>query len=114
MLSLILTVFFVHVAIYLVNTIGATTIDSLVSLTLTVFCPSAIPTTDTGNQLWLLYLKLPTSTSKYAREQDRLKREALKLKRDMNNTSSQDEFAKWAKLRRRHDKTMEEYEAMSM
>lgn len=30
MLSLILTVFFVHVAIYLVNTIGAATIDGLV------------------------------------------------------------------------------------
>ncbi|KAI9924001.1 hypothetical protein ASPWEDRAFT_101176 [Aspergillus wentii DTO 134E9] len=92
MLSLILTVFFVHVAIYLVNTIGATTIDSL---------------------LWILYLKLPTSMSKNAREQTRLKREALELKRDMNNTSSQDEFAKWAKLRRRHDKAMEQYEAMN-
>jgi hypothetical protein len=31
----------------------------------------------------------------------------------MNSVSSQDQFAKWAKLRRRHDKTMEEYEAMS-
>ena len=43
-----------------------------------------------------------------------MKREVLKLKREMNNTSSQDEFAKWAKLRRRHDKSMEEYEAMSV
>lgn len=32
----------------------------------------------------------------------------------MNATSSQDEFAKWAKLRRRHDKTMEEFETLSM
>jgi hypothetical protein len=32
MLSLILTVFFVHVAIYLVNTIGASTVDSLVCI----------------------------------------------------------------------------------
>lgn len=32
----------------------------------------------------------------------------------MNNTSSQDEFAKWAKLRRRHDKTLEDFEAASM
>jgi hypothetical protein len=31
----------------------------------------------------------------------------------MNSVSSQDQFAKWAKLRRRHDKTMEEYEEMS-
>ncbi|GAQ37288.1 guided entry of tail-anchored proteins factor 1 [Aspergillus tubingensis] len=92
MLSLLWSVFFVHVAIYLVNTIGASTIDNL---------------------LWLLYLKVPTSTSKKYREQNRLKREVVQLKRDMNNTSSQDEFAKWAKLRRKHDKTMEEYEAIS-
>lgn len=37
----------------------------------------------------------------------------MKLKREMNSTSSQDEFAKWAKLRRRHDKALEEFEAMS-
>ncbi|PLB33343.1 guided entry of tail-anchored proteins factor 1 [Aspergillus candidus] len=92
MLSLIWTVFFVHVAIFLINTIGAATIDNL---------------------LWQLYLKVPTTTSKNAREQSRLKREVVQLKREMNNTSSQDEFAKWAKIRRRHDKTMEEYEALN-
>lgn len=43
----------------------------------------------------------------------KLKREVVLLKREMNATSSQDEFAKWAKLRRRHDKTLEEYEAKS-
>lgn len=42
-----------------------------------------------------------------------MKREVLQLKREMNHTSSQDEFAKWAKLRRRHDKSVEEYEAAS-
>ncbi|KAJ5907925.1 CHD5-like protein [Penicillium taxi] len=92
MLSLVLTILFVHIAIYLVNTIGASTIDSL---------------------LWILYLKLPTSTAQNARESQRLKLETLKLKREMNGTSSQDEFAKWAKLRRRHDKSMEEYETMN-
>ncbi|GJP87863.1 retrograde vesicle-mediated transporter Get1 [Aspergillus niger] len=92
MMSLLWSVFLVHVAIYLVNTIGASTIDNL---------------------LWLLYLKVPTSTSKKYKEQNRLKREVVQLKRDMNNTSSQDEFAKWAKLRRKHDKTMEEYEAIN-
>ncbi|KAI9038490.1 guided entry of tail-anchored proteins factor 1 [Aspergillus affinis] len=101
MLSLIWTVFFVHVAIYLVNTIGASTIDNLLISFLVL-------------QLWILYVKLPTPTSNKAREANRLKREALQLKREMNNTSSQDEFAKWAKLRRRHDKTMEEYEEMTL
>ncbi|KAJ5718136.1 CHD5-like protein [Penicillium malachiteum] len=92
MLSLVLMILFVHIAIYVVNTVGASTIDLVV---------------------WQLYLKLPTSTSRNAREAHRLKGEAMKLKREMNNTSSQDEFAKWAKLRRRHDKAMEEYEAMN-
>ncbi|KAJ5683251.1 CHD5 domain protein [Penicillium macrosclerotiorum] len=92
MLSLVLTILFVHIAIYLVNTIGASTIDNL---------------------LWHLYLKLPTSTSKNARDQQRMKSEVVQLKREMNNTSSQDEFAKWAKLRRRHDKALEDYEAMN-
>ncbi|CAG8935300.1 unnamed protein product [Penicillium salamii] len=92
MLSLVLTVFFVNVAIYLVNTIGASTIDHL---------------------LWLLYLRLPTPTSRTARKQQQLKRAVLEQKREMNNTSSQDEFAKWAKARRRHDKTLEEYEALN-
>ncbi|CAI7644122.1 unnamed protein product [Penicillium bialowiezense] len=91
-MSLVLTVFFVNVAIYLVNTIGASTIDSL---------------------LWLLYLRLPTSSSRTARKQQQLKRAVLEQKREMNNTSSQDEFAKWAKARRRHDKTLEEYETLN-
>ena len=38
----------------------------------------------------------------------------MRLKREMNATSSQDEFAKWAKLRRQHDKTLAEYEQKSM
>ncbi|KAF9887602.1 GET complex subunit get1 [Aspergillus nanangensis] len=92
MLSLIWTVLFVHIAIYLINTIGASTID---------------------NVLWHLYLKLPTSTAQRAREQIKLKSEVVQLKRDMNNTSSQDEFAKWAKIRRRHDKAMEDYENLN-
>ncbi|KAJ5281410.1 CHD5-like protein [Penicillium angulare] len=92
MLSLVLMIVFVHIAIYLVNTVGASTIDLLV---------------------WHLYLKLPSSTSRNACEQQRLKKNVVELKREMNSTSSQDEFAKWAKLRRRHDKALEEFEAMN-
>ncbi|PGH02121.1 protein GET1 [Blastomyces parvus] len=88
--SLLITVLFLNIVIYVINTIGAATINGL---------------------LWLLYIKLPTGTSHMAREQRRLKREVIQLKREMNATSSQDEFAKWAKLRRRHDKALEAYEA---
>ena len=37
----------------------------------------------------------------------------IRLKREMNATSSQDEFAKWAKLRRSHDKVAAQYEEKS-
>ncbi|ODH25675.1 protein GET1 [Paracoccidioides brasiliensis] len=87
--SLLISVLFLHIAIYIINTIAASTIDSL---------------------LWLIYMKLPTSASCIAREQHQMKQEVVQLKREMNATSSQDEFAKWAKLRRRHDKALEEYE----
>lgn len=37
----------------------------------------------------------------------------IRLKREMNATSSQDEFAKWAKLRRSHDKVLAQYDEKS-
>lgn len=39
-----------------------------------------------------------------------LRKEVVKLNREMTNTSAQDDFAKWAKLRRQHDKKKAEYE----
>ena len=39
-----------------------------------------------------------------------MRREVVHLNREMTNTSAQDEFAKWAKLRRQHDKLKEKYE----
>lgn len=35
------------------------------------------------------------------------------MRRDLQATSSQDEFARWAKLRRQHDKMLEQLEKMS-
>lgn len=61
----------------------------------------------------MLYSQLPTSTSADVRRQSELRREVLRLKREMNGTSSQDDFAKWAKLRRQHDKTLAEYDQKS-
>lgn len=39
-----------------------------------------------------------------------MRREVVRLNREMKNTSAQDEFSKWAKLRRQHDKMKEQYE----
>lgn len=64
-------------------------------------------------QLWNLYLALPTETSRQETEKKKLQKDFLTIRRDLNATSSQDQFAKWAKLRRQHDKLMEQLEQMS-
>ena len=51
--------------------------------------------------------------SKKVAEQRQLKTDILAAKAELLQTSSQDQFAKWAKLRRRHDKALEEFEEMS-
>ncbi|KAI2468245.1 CHD5-like protein-domain-containing protein [Annulohypoxylon bovei var. microspora] len=90
-ISLLLLVFLVELGAHLVNTVGAATINNL---------------------LWNLYLSLPTQTSTRAVEQKKLQKEYLTIRRDLNATSSQDQFAKWAKLRRQHDKALEQLEKM--
>lgn len=65
-------------------------------------------------QLWTLYSKIPNPHSAQMRKQNELRREVVRLKREMNATSSQDEFAKWAKLRRQHDKAVTKYDEMSV
>ena len=53
------------------------------------------------------------STSPYAKRSRTLKTEILKLKSELAATSSQDEFAKWAKLRRKSDKAIADLELLS-
>ncbi|PNP86235.1 hypothetical protein FNYG_00463 [Fusarium nygamai] len=89
MASLMLSIFIVEVVVNLVNTIGAAAINNL---------------------LWTIINFLPVSTAKAAGEQRKLQADYLKVRRDLNSTSSQDEFAKWAKLRRQHDKLLEQLE----
>ncbi|KAF4948375.1 hypothetical protein FGADI_9687 [Fusarium gaditjirri] len=89
MASLMLSIFVVEVIVNLVNTIGAAAINNLI---------------------WTIMNFLPVSTAKAAGEQRKLQADYLKVRRDLNSTSSQDEFAKWAKLRRQHDKLLEQLE----
>lgn len=51
--------------------------------------------------------------SKAARTQRDLKRDLFANRQQLNQTSSQDEFAKWAKLRRKVDKNLADLEAVS-
>ncbi|KAL6882362.1 CHD5-like domain-containing protein [Trichoderma longibrachiatum] len=88
--SLMLIVFLVEATVSFINAVGAAKINDM---------------------LWTLINFLPVPTSKAAAEQRKLQAEYLAVRREMNATSSQDEFAKWAKLRRKHDKLLEQLEA---
>ncbi|CDH48824.1 get1_copc7 ame: full protein get1 ame: fullguided entry of tail-anchored proteins 1 [Lichtheimia corymbifera JMRC:FSU:9682] len=46
-------------------------------------------------------------------KQQKLKRDLLVLKNELSQTSSQDEFAKWAKMRRKLDKGMADLEKLT-
>jgi hypothetical protein len=65
------------------------------------------------SQIWRAYLSLPTPLAKEFADQRKKQKEYLAVRRDLNATSSQDEFAKWAKLRRQHDKLLDELEKKS-
>nr|G0S1H2.2 RecName: Full=Protein GET1; AltName: Full=Guided entry of tail-anchored proteins 1 [Thermochaetoides thermophila DSM 1495] len=89
-MSLLLVIFLLELVVQLVNTIGAKTINNL---------------------LWRFYLSIPGSPlAKDFAEQRAKQKEYLQVRHDLNATSSQDEFAKWARLQRKHDKLMDELE----
>lgn len=59
-------------------------------------------------QIWTSY------APSYAIRQLRSKRnEMIKVRQERSNTSSQDEFAKWARLDREHQRLKKEYDAMN-
>ncbi|KAL2257349.1 hypothetical protein VTK26DRAFT_291 [Humicola hyalothermophila] len=87
--SLLIVIFVIELVVQLINTIGASTINNL---------------------LWRFYLSLPTQLAKEFADQRKKQKEYLSVRKDLNATSSQDEFAKWAKLRRQHDKLLDELE----
>ncbi|KAK4107157.1 hypothetical protein N656DRAFT_785602 [Canariomyces notabilis] len=84
--SLLVVVFAIELVVKIINTVGATTINNL---------------------LWRFYLSLPTPLSREFADQRRKQKEYLSVRQELNATSSQDQFAKWAKLRRQHDKLLE-------
>lgn len=62
------------------------------------------------DQLWLLYSKVVPSTGKRTAESGRLRREVVRLQRELAAISAQDEFTKWAKMRRQLDKAQAEHD----
>lgn len=71
----------------------------------------SLPTCKTDNsQIWAAFSKLPTPTARNAAEVSLLRAEVVRLKKELASVSAQDEFSKWAKLRRQHDKAMAEHD----
>ncbi|KAK5171274.1 GET complex subunit get1 [Saxophila tyrrhenica] len=87
--SVLLFVFLLQLFIHLLNTVGKQSVNDL---------------------LWLLFTKLPTPQSKAAADLSTLRNEVVRLNREMKATSAQDDFAKWARLRRQHDKAKDKYD----
>ncbi|KAL8366014.1 hypothetical protein RB595_004681 [Gaeumannomyces hyphopodioides] len=87
--SLMVVILALEVAVELINNIGAAAINSAI---------------------WAIINALPTKLSTEFAEQRKLQAEFLEVRKDLAATSSQDEFAKWAKLRRQHDKLYEQLE----
>lgn len=93
MVSLLVLVVVLTVVTHVVNTLGAQQIDNL---------------------LWSFYNSLPFSASKNDVAKRRtLQREIVTLRAQQRATSSQDEFAKWAKLQRTLDKKSVELEKLN-
>ena len=88
-MALLVVVFAIELLCYVVLTIGSKPINDL---------------------LWQLYCRTPFGTSRDFQDQIRLRRDVVSLKREMAGISAQDDFARWAKLRRKHDKALEEHD----
>jgi hypothetical protein len=91
MAPVFLIILAVEVAIVVINAVGVQTINSI---------------------LWALLSFFPTEASRLSAQRKKTQIEYLKVRRELNATSSQDEFAKWAKLQRQHDKLLEQLEKM--
>ncbi|OAA73865.1 CHD5 domain containing protein [Cordyceps fumosorosea ARSEF 2679] len=87
--SLLVVIFAVEVVVHVINLVGATVLNDLI---------------------WKIINYLPVPTAKTAAEQRKTQAVYLKVRRELNATSSQDEFAKWAKIRRQHDKLLDQLE----
>ncbi|RDI85459.1 hypothetical protein Vi05172_g4726 [Venturia inaequalis] len=90
--SLLLVTFLLQLTLHLINTIGTTPINDF---------------------LWSAYTTIFPSQAGSSPKITTLKREVVRLKRELAATSAQDDFAKWAKLRRQHDKAAADYEKIA-
>lgn len=113
MVSLLVLVVVLTVVTHIVNTVGAQQINNLVRCVPSLLV--CIVKLTGALQLWSLYNFLPISPSRAdVASQKALQREVVASRAQLRATSSQDEFARWAKLRRTLDKKVADLEKLSM
>lgn len=106
-MSLIVTIFFIVFLTELVSWVGKSVLVEFVRRLFA--CLEVQPRI--RFQAWGLYCRVFMSVQ-YARQHE-LKAELLATKKELMQTSAQDQFAKWAKLRRSVDKGIAELERLS-
>ncbi|CCJ28950.1 unnamed protein product [Pneumocystis jirovecii] len=72
---------------------------------------SALGTKVISSLIYTIFFSfIPSTLSSVIKKHRLLQRSALETKKELSNTSSVDEFAKWAKLKRKYDKEVSEIE----
>jgi hypothetical protein len=66
-----------------------------------------------NHQAWSIYLLLPLPIREQIRLQKKAQNELLQTSASLKSTSSQDEFAKWARLNRQHDKQIQDLQQLT-
>ncbi|KTW32215.1 uncharacterized protein T551_00897 [Pneumocystis jirovecii RU7] len=75
---------------------------------------SALGTKVISSLIYTIFFSfIPSTLSSVIKKHRLLQRSALETKKELSNTSSVDEFAKWAKLKRKYDKEVSEIEKIS-
>ncbi|KAK9351967.1 CHD5-like protein-domain-containing protein [Lipomyces doorenjongii] len=75
---------------------------------------SAIGSDNLGEYIWYLWIAfVPSKAARNVKRLREVQREAIAVSTERSNTSSQDEFAKWAKLNRKVDKLRGEIEKLN-
>lgn len=109
--STILFVFLVQLSLSIISTIGAQKVNDIVGGTQRSSLNESLLIDEF--QAWWFFTLIFTSSGKNDKEARKLRSEVVRLSREMKATSAQDNFAKWARLRREHDKAKEAYDKMS-
>lgn len=112
-MSLILTIFALVFFTQLISWIGQSVLLELVRIQvpLCILMSNGLTLLGRTPQAYVLYLRIFHSSM--AAKQRELKTEILNRKTELMKTSAQDQFAKWAKLRRSVDKGLADLEKLS-